>query len=136
MYYPDGAHFGKAFVLNVLSVKKKLLPLGCFGGFNMPYYSKSKKLTKEDIFRKFEGDDNLLAYLPDEPDIKSISRELLLSILFYGDREKYLKLYEEYKDLEMQKSTTGNKKYIAQVSEEMLMHLRNFQPVDFYVTYY
>lgn len=100
----------------------------------MPNYSKSKKLTKEDIFKKFEGDNNLLSCLPDEPDIKSISRELLLSILFYGDREKYLKLYEEYKDLEMQKSTTGNKKYIAQVSEEMLMYLRNFQPVDFYVT--
>ena len=61
--------------------KKKLLPLGCAGGFNIPYYSKNKQLTKDDIFKEFVGDDNLLSYIPDEPDIKSISREFLLSVL-------------------------------------------------------
>lgn len=114
----------------MLSGRKKLLPLGCFGGFNIPYFSKSKKLTKEDIYKKFIGDENLLLYLPDNPDVKSISRELLLSILFFANREKYLSLYEEYKDLQIQRTTTGNKKYIANITEEMLAHLRNFKPVN------
>lgn len=114
----------------MLSGRKKLLPLGCFGGFNIPYFSKSKKLTKEDIYKKFIGDENLLSYLPDNPDVKSISRELLLSILFFANRDKYLSLYEEYKDLQIQRTTTGNKKYIAKITEEMLAHLRNFKPVN------
>jgi len=95
-------------VLLVLSVKKKLLPLGCFGGFNIPYFSKSKKLIKDDIFKKFIGDEQLLSYKPDNLDIKSITWELLLSILFYGNRNKYLSLYEEYKDLQIQKTKAGN----------------------------
>ena len=130
LYYPEGAHFGKAFLLNVLNGEKKLLPLGCVGGFNIPYYSKNKQLTKEDIFKKFVGDENLLAFIPDDPDIKSISREFLLSVLFYASRDKYLSLYEQYKDLELQRSTTGNRKFIAKISEEMLLNLKNYNPVN------
>lgn len=130
LYYPEGAHFGKAFLLSVLNGKKKLLPLGCVGGFNIPYYSKNKQLTKDDIFKKFVGDENLMAFIPDDPDVKSISREFLLSVLFYASRDKYLSLYEKYKDLEMQRSTTGNRKFIAKISEEMLTNLRNYNPVN------
>ena len=130
LYFPDGPQFGREFVLLVLSGKKKLLPLGCFGGFNIPYFSKSKKLTKDDIFKKFIGDESLLIYLPDNPDMKSITRELLLSILFYGSRNKYLSLYEEYKELQIQRTTTGNTKYYAKVTEEMLSHLQNFKPIN------
>ena len=104
--------------------------MGCFGGFSIPYFSKNKKLTKEDIYKKFIGDENLMNYLPDTPDLKSISRELLLSILFYGNREKYLSLYEEYKNLKIQRSTTGNRKFIANVTEEMLKQLKDFQPIN------
>jgi len=130
LYFPDGPQFGREFVLLVLSGKKKLLPLGCFGGFNIPYFSKSKKLTKDDIFKKFIGDESLLIYLPDNPDMKSITRELLLSILFYGNRSKYLSLYEEYKELQIQRTTTGNRKYYAKVTEEMLSYLQNFKPIN------
>lgn len=130
MYFPDGPQFGREFVLLVLSGKKKLLPLGCFGGFNIPYFSKSKKLTKDDIFKKFIGDESLLIYLPDNPDMKSVTRELLLSILFYGNRNKYLSLYEEYKELQIQRTTTGNTKYYAKVTEEMFSHLQNFKPIN------
>ena len=86
-----------------------MLPLGCFGGFNIPYYSKNKKLVKEDIFKEFENDQNLLCNLPDSPDKKSLSRELLLNILFYANREKYLNLCEEYKNLQIQRYIMGNK---------------------------
>lgn len=109
------------------------MPLGCFGGFNIPYFSKNKKLTKNDIFKKFLGDEELLSYLPDNSDMKSITRELLLSILFYGNRVNYLSLYEEYKELQIQRTTTGNKKFIAKVTEEMLQHLHNFKPINMQV---
>ena len=111
-------------------VEKKLLPIGCLGGFNFPYFSKNKLLTKEDIFKLFAGDENLLSYLPDNPDVRSLSREFLLSVLFFGARDKYLTLYEKYKDIQFQKTTTGNKKFIAKISDEMLEHLKNFQPVN------
>ena len=116
--------------------KEKITSAWVLWGFNIPYFSKSKKLTKEDIYKKFLGDENLLSYLPDNPDMKSISRELLLSILFFANREKYLALYEIYKDLQIQRTTTGNKKYIAKITEEMLVHLRNFKPVNMYVKIY
>ena len=119
----------KALFLNALNGRKKLLPLGCFGGFNIPYYSKNKKLVKEDIFKEFQNDQDLLCYLP-TPDIKSLSRKLLLSILFYANREKYLNLYEQYKNLQIQRSTTENKKFLTQITVEMLNHLKSIQPVN------
>ena len=106
-YYPAEKCFNKEFLLGVLGGTKKLLPLGCFGGFNLPFYTKSKKLTKEYIYIKFQNDNNLLSYLPDNPSLSSLTREFLLCVLFYGNREKYLELYEECKNIQIQKSTTG-----------------------------
>jgi len=71
-----------------------------------------------------------MAFIPDDPDVKSISQEFLLSVLFYAGRDKYLSLYEQYKDLEMQRSTTGKRKFIAKISDEMLINLRNYNPVN------
>jgi len=106
------------------------MPIGCLGGFNFPYFSKDKKLTKSHIFSEFIGDSNLMAYLPDEPDIRYLPREFLLSVLFFGARDKYLKLYEIYKDIQLQKSTTGNKKFFAKITPEMQGQLKNFKPVN------
>ena len=117
-------------MIGVLSGRKKLLPIGCMGGFNFPYYSKEKKLTKEDIYKNFVGDQALLAYLPDNPDIRCITREYLLSVLFFSNREKYLELYGKYKDIQIQKTTTGNKKFYAKITNEMLDRLRQFQPIN------
>ena len=108
----------------MLSGRKKLLPLGCFGGFNLPFYTKNKKLTKEYIFAKFQNDENLLVYLPDNIQLTSITREFLLSVLFYGDRNKYLELYEEYKNIQVQKSTTGNKRFKADAINEIIDSLK------------
>ena len=130
LYYPNNPHFNKSFLLEVLSGKKKLLPLGCLGGFAIPYYTKNKTLTKEYIFKLFLNDQNLMSFLPDNPDIRGLSREFLLSVLFYASRDKYLFLYEKYKNIQIQKTTTGNKKYIAKISEQMLERLKCFQPVN------
>ena len=117
-------------MLGVLSGRKKLIPLGCFGGFSLPFYTKNKKLTKEYIFAKIINDENLLAYLPDNIQLTSITREFLLSILFYGARNKYLELYEEYKNIQIQKSTTGNKRFKAVVTNEIIDSLKNYNPID------
>ena len=102
-------------MIGVLSGRKKLLPIGLWG-FNFPYYSKEQKLTKEDIFKNFFGDQALLAYIPDNRDIRCITREYLLSVLFSSNREKYLELYVKYKDIQIQKATIGNKKYYAKIT--------------------
>ena len=116
--------------MGVLRGDKRLYTIGCFGGFNLPYYSRRKRLTKECIFRKFSNDPILLSYLPDNVPISSITREFLLSVLFYRNREKYLELYEEYKKIETQKSTCGNKKFTAIISEESKQLLKNYRPID------
>ena len=100
-YYPPQKCFNREFLLGVLRGIKKLLPLGCFGGFKLPYYTKSKRLTKDNIYQKFIGDSELLAYLPDNAPLAYLSREFLLSALFYGNREKYLDLYQQYKEIEL-----------------------------------
>ena len=100
------------------------------GGFSFPYYSKEKQLTKEDIFKVFANDDTLLAYLPDNPDIRCISREYLLSVLFFSNREKYLELYSKYKNIQIQRTTSGNKKYFAKITNEMYDRLKNFQSIN------
>ena len=90
-----------------------------------------KQLTFDDISKYYFI--QIVKRSKDNPDMKSISRELLLSILFFANREKYLALYEIYKDIQIQRTTTGNKKYIAKITEEMLVHLRKFKPVNMYV---
>ena len=72
----------------------------------------------------------MLSFLPDNPDVRGLSREFLLSVLFFAARQKYLLLYEKYKDIQIQKTTTGNKKFIAKISEQMLDNLKKFKPVN------
>ena len=100
------------------------------GWFSFPYYSKQKHLTKEDIFKVFANDETLLAYLPDNPDIRCIIREYLLSVLFFSNREKYLELYSKYKDIQIQKTTTGSKKYFARITNDMLDRLKAFKSIN------
>lgn len=131
LFYPKNPHFSKSFLIGVLCGRKKLLPIGCMGGgFSFPYYSKQKQLTKEDIFKVFANDETLLAYLPDNPDIRCITREYLLSVLFFSNREKYLELYSKYKDIQTQRTTTGNKKYFARITNDMLDRLKAFKSIN------
>lgn len=47
-----------------------------------------------------------------------------------GDRDKYLELYEEYKETQIQKSATGNHKYTAIVTSEIKDLLKNYNSID------
>lgn len=96
----------------------------------MPYYTKEKMLTKEMIFKYFEEDQELLQYLPSEPKLKSIPRELLLSIMANVRRAKYAEIYSKYKEIKSQKSTIGNKIYCAQITNEFKEGLNNFRPIN------
>ena len=93
------------------------MPIGLLWWILFPIFSKEKRLTKEHIYKEFFNDENLMAYLPDNADIRCISRKFLLSVLFFGNRLKYLKLYEDYK---LQKTTTESKKFYENIMQEML----------------
>ena len=54
----------------------------------MPYFSKSKMLTKDHIIQQFIGDTELLQYLPDVLNRATVTRDFLLALLFNIKREK------------------------------------------------
>ena len=105
-------------------------PLGCLGGFNIPYYTKEKILTKEHIFSQFIGDTELKMYIPDNMKLSAITRELLLAILFYIKREKYLSLYSLYKKTKLQRATTGNKIFDIKIDPSHIDKLNNYVSVE------
>lgn len=110
-------------------ITNQLLPLGCVGGFNVPYFSKEKILTKSHIYQEFIGDQDLLKYLPDNLKLTSITRELLLSILFYIKRDKYLNLYGLYKNKKIERATNGIKVYNIKIKDDLFNKLRNYSSV-------
>lgn len=145
LYYPNYSSFNNKFFLDVLGGRKRvtiilynafyynesqLLPLGSIGGYLLPYYTKERVLTKQVLFQEFIGDDELLKYLPDNPKLATIPREFLLSILANVKREKYAKLYTQYKQIKVQRSTVGNKIYKAQITNEFSNGLKNFAPIN------
>ena len=69
-----------------------------------------------------------MAYLPDNTLLTSITREFFLNVLFYGNRNKYLQ--KEYKQIEIQKSTCGNKKFTAIIANEAKELLKNYNPME------
>ena len=75
-------------------------------------------------------DQNLLKYLPDNPKLDAIPREYLLSILANVKREEYAKLYSTYKEIKSQRSTAGKKIYQAEISNQFLNGLKEFEPIN------
>ena len=50
----------------------------------------------------------MLKYIPDNVKPHSLTRELLLSILAFINKDKYLKLYDLHKKTKIQRAATGN----------------------------
>lgn len=82
------------------------------------------------IFKNFEEDEILLQYLPNMPNLKTIPREFLLSVLANIRREKYASMYAKYKEIKAQRTTVGNKVYKAQITNEFKNGLSNFSPIN------
>jgi len=87
-------------------------------------------LTKQHIFSEFSNDEELLKYIPTGAKASSLTRELLLSILAYIRKEKYLKLYGIYKSMKLQRSTTGCKNYDIQVQGNFAENIKNYISVN------
>ena len=82
----------------------------------VPYYTMEKLLTKEHIFSKFINDEELLQYIPSNEKLSSLTRKLLLSILAYIKKEKYLELYGIQKNI--------NYRDLQQVANRMLLKFK------------
>ena len=107
-YLPKLPGFDSKFFCLWLSGQKKvwyfyiifflLLALGSVGCLELPYFTK-KSFTKIDIIQKFQNDQHLLSYIPDDIKINSLNRDFLLSVLMTGNQGKYFELYKQYKEI-------------------------------------
>ena len=107
-----------------------MLALGSIGGFGLPYFTKKKALRKVDIIQKFQNDQNLMKYIPDDIKINSLNREFLLSVLMAGNQTKYFELYKQYKEILSEKDGKRLQKYMIPISEELKNKLAGYTPVD------
>lgn len=76
----------------------------------------------------FNNDIQLAEYLPDHINPSTVTRSFLLSLLFNVKREKYVALYNLYKNKMKQSSTTSGKLYSVPVSESFINHIKNYIP--------
>ena len=99
------------------------------GGYELPYFSKSKMLTKDHIIQQFIGDTELLQYLPDVLNRATVTRDFLLALLFNIKREKYYYLYNIYKQQQQQKtnqSVCNGKIYEVDIINNYAARIINF----------
>ena len=69
----------------------------------------------------FSNDADLLRYIPNNPNLRAIPRDFLLSVLANIGREKYAQLYSTYKEMKAKRSNGSNKIYKAQITNEFLI---------------
>ena len=94
------------------------------GGYHLPYYTKENLFTKDMLFKIFLNDADLLRYIPNNPNLRAIPRDFLLSVLANIRREKYAQLYSKYKEMKTERSTGSNKIYKAIITNEFLTGLK------------
>ena len=92
----------------------------------MPYFSKDKILTKSHIIKQYNNDHELARYFAGQVSPYTIALEFLLALLYNVKMEKYLLLYNAYKEKKKQSSTTGGKIYKIGVGNEFIGQLRNY----------
>ena len=56
------------------------MPLGWSTGFNLKYFRKGEKLTKDYIIQKMIGNEKYGDYVPDRVSPRLLSRDFLLSV--------------------------------------------------------
>ena len=102
------------------------MKLGQIGGYELPYFSKSKMLTKDHIIQQFIGDEELLQYLPDFVNKATVTREFLLALLFNVTSEKYYYLYSIYKKQKANQSLCNGKIYEVSIKNDYVEKISNF----------
>lgn len=106
------------------------MALGSVGGFELPYFTKKKALRKADIIHKFQNDQNLMSYIPDDIKINSLNRDFLLSVLMTGNQGKYFEMYKQYKEILAEREDKRLQKYMIPISEELKSKLLGYNPVE------
>lgn len=107
-----------------------MLKLGGIGGYDLPYFSKAKFLTKSHLVSQFNGDLELAKYLPDQINPTTVTRSFLLALLFNVRRDKYLSLYNSYKEKKKEYSTTNGKIYHISIDKTFLANIKNFSSTN------
>lgn len=107
-----------------------MLKLGQVGGYDLPYFSKEKILTKKHIINQFNNDEELAKYLPNQINKSTVTRSFLLALLFNVRRDKYLLLYKNYKEKKKQISTTSGKLYEVSISLSFAEKIQNYSSND------
>ena len=116
--------------------KLQLLPIGHHTDFHLKYFRKDNLLTKEFLIKIINDEPNYKLYLPDNIEIKSLSRDYILSVsfLFYFQLIAYLtpnvysKLYELYKEKAKQNEVKKWNNYAIKVMPEIKEKIANFVP--------
>ena len=94
--------------------------------YELPFFSKSKMLTKDHIIQQFIGDTELLQYLPDVLNRATVTRDFLLALLFNIKREKYYYLYNIYKKQKANQSVCNGKIYEVDIKNDYAARISNF----------
>lgn len=61
--------------------------------------------------------------------INSLNRDFLLSVLMTGNQSKYFMLYQQYKDIMVQKEDKSLKKYAIPISDTLKQKLMEYNPI-------
>ena len=95
-------------------------------GYSIPYFSKNKLLTKDNIIQQFIGDQQLLEYLPDKLNKSTLTGEFLLTLPFNVKKEKYLYLYNLYKNQKINRTYFHGKIYEVNIKKDFANNLGNY----------
>lgn len=92
LYFPKEVGFDSFYFLQVLTGKKnvrliffnlQLLPIGHHVDYDLKYFRKDHTLTKDFLLNIIKNDQIYQSYLPDNTDLKALSRDYLLSVSIY-----------------------------------------------------
>ena len=116
----------------------KLLPLGRVSGYNFRYFTSDGSFTKADIISKLALVDEAKKYLPDDANIKNLTRDYLLSVRFYIifqlfsyiDPNGYCNMYNAYKIKMAQRLHKKWTSYHVEISQELSEKLKSFNPAS------
>lgn len=60
-----------------------MIPLGRVGGYNFRYFAKDHLFTKSDLINRIRNIPEAQKYLPDNVQVNSLTRELLINVSRY-----------------------------------------------------
>lgn len=145
LYLPKEVGFDSYYFLLVLTGKKnvkinfynvQLLPIGSNADYDLKYFQKEHTLTKDFLINIIKNDQIYPSYLPDSVNLKSLSRDYLLSvslfitfqIIAYLSPNVYSNLYELYKSKSKENEYKRWNEYKVDILPNIKQKIDNFVP--------